>query len=333
MRLDQWLIGLLTGPSFSLALHAAPQKASFASDVSTTQWPLAELDPQLPADWTDVEFLVIEFRSSTSQRFELGLVSDEGNVSKRIHPFANVWVRASIPLRFFRQGLGDADELASTVNQPRNSYWINIEAGGHAPVRHVRALSVTMRYPAHASTLEIRKVSLSKTDPGDAVLDGGTPLIDDFGQYVHADWPGKVRVVRLPGCGSGRQEDRMLVPKAAIRECRYGGYASGRRKATGFFRVEKISDRWWFVDPEGCRFYSTGVNGAGAEPPRTQIIGRSKLFASIPTFAQFPAPGADRRPAARSGVVLRGQRAAALRPRLADPERTAHRRAACAPGA
>ena len=96
------------------------------------------------------------------------------------------------------------------------------------------------------------------------------------------------------------QEDRMLVPKAAIRECRYGGYASGRRKATGFFRVEKISDRWWFIDPEGCRFYSTGVNGAGAEPPRTQIVGRSKLFASIPTFAQFPAPGADAGSAARS---------------------------------
>ena len=34
------------------------------------------------------------------------------------------------------------------------------------------------------------------------------------------------------------------------------------------------------------------MNGAGAEPPRTQIVGRSKLFASIPTFAQIPAPNA-----------------------------------------
>ena len=167
MRLDKTLICLLAWALlFDRCISAAPQKATFASDVSTTQWPLADLDPQLPIDWTEAEFLVVEFRSSTSQRFELGLVSDEGNVSKRIHPFANVWVRASIPLRFFRQGLGDADELASTVNQPRNSYWINIEAGGHAPVLHVRALSVTMRYPARASTVEIRKVSLSKTDPG-----------------------------------------------------------------------------------------------------------------------------------------------------------------------
>jgi hypothetical protein len=275
--------------------HAAPQQATFSSDVSTTQWPLADFDPQLTTDWTDAEFLVVEFRSSTSQRFELGLVSDEGNVSKRIHPFANVWVRASIPLRFYRQGLGDADELASTVNQPRNSYWINIEAGGHAPVRHVRALTATMRYPSHASTLQIRKVTLSKTDPGDAVLDGGTPLIDDFGQYMHSDWPGKIRSFASLKKEWDR-EDRMLVPKAAIQSCRYGGYAPGRRKATGFFRVEKISDRWWFIDPEGCRFYSTGVNGAGADPPRTQIIGRSKLFSSIPTFAQIPAPHAEADP-------------------------------------
>ena len=126
MRFEQTLIGLLTWAALLVSANAGPQKASFASEVSTTQWPLADIDPQLPSDWTDVEFLVIEFRSSTTQRFELGLISDEGNVSKRIHPFANVWVRASIPLRFFRQGLGDADELASTVNQPRNSYWINI---------------------------------------------------------------------------------------------------------------------------------------------------------------------------------------------------------------
>jgi hypothetical protein len=292
MRFDKTLAGALACTLLCVGAHAAPQKASFSSDVSSTQWPLADLDPRLPVDWTGAQFLVIEFRSSTSQRFELGVVSDEGNVSKRIHPFPGVWVRASIPLRFFRQGLGDADELASTVNQPRNSYWINIEAGGHAPVQHVRAISVTMRYPAHASTVEIRKISLAETDPGDEVLDDAAPLIDDFGQYVHADWPGKARSYEQLK-REWAQENRMLVPKAAIKECRYGGYPTGRRKPTGFFRVEKINDRWWFIDPEGCRFYSTGVNGAGAEPPRTPIVGRAKLFASIPTSAQFQAPNTE----------------------------------------
>jgi len=271
--------------------HAA-QRADFARDVATVQWPLAALDPALPVDWSDAQFLVIEFRSSTSQRFELGLIADEGTVSKRIHPHANVWVRASIPLRFFREGLGDADELASTVNQPRNSYWINIEAGGHGAVQHVRALSLTMRYPAHAASVEIRKVSLAQTDPGDAILDGGAPLVDDFGQYRHADWPDKA-ASRDALTREWRQEERMLVPKSVVRPSRYGGLAGPRRKATGFFRVEKIDGRWWFVDPEGCRFWSVGVNGAGLAPPLTRIVGRDKSFASIPTAAQVPAPGAE----------------------------------------
>lgn len=271
---------------------AAPQRADFTRDVSTITWPLAELDATLPADWSDAQFLVIEFRSSSSQRFELGLVGDAGTVSKRIHPYANVWVRASIPLKFYRDGLGDADELASTVNQPRNSYWINIEAGGHGPVQRVSALSITMRYPAHAATVEIRKISLAKTDPGDAMLDGGAPLIDDFGQYIHADWPGKAGS-RAELEREWRQEERMIVPKAVVRPSRYGGFAGPRRQATGFFRVEKIDGRWWFIDPEGARFWSLGVNGAGLPPPRTRIVGRDKSFASIPTAAQIPAPGAD----------------------------------------
>src|SRR4029079_10518676 len=234
--------------------------------VSTVEWPLAEIDSTLPLDWSDAQFLVLELRCSTSQRFELGLVGDTGTVSKRIDPYANVWVRAAIPLRFYREGLGDADELASTVNQPRNSYWINIEAGGHGPVQHVRALSVTMRYPVHAASVEIRKVTLAKTDPGDASLAGAAPLIDDFGQYIHADWPGKVQA-RDALVREWRQEERMLVPKAVVRPSRYGGFAGPKRKATGFFRVEKLDGRWWFIDPEGARFWSTGVNGAGLAPP------------------------------------------------------------------
>jgi hypothetical protein len=286
----RWLAVCAWAGLFACA-QAASQKATFASDVATVQWPLAALDPALPGDWKEFEFLVIEFRASGSQRFELGLVSDEGNVSKRIHPLANVWVRASIPLRFFRQGLGDADELASTVNQPRNSYWINIEAGGHAPLEHVRAISLTMRYPAHTTTVEIRRLSLARTDVGDAVLEGA-PVIDEYGQYVHADWPGKARSV-TDLVRDWSAEQRMLAPRSSVSACRFGGFAGGKRKATGFFRVERLADRWWLIDPEGCRFWSAGVNGAGSDPPRTPIIGRDKLFASIPTRAQFPAPGAD----------------------------------------
>jgi hypothetical protein len=92
----------------------------------------------------------------------------------------------------------------------------------------------------------------------------------------------------------------MLVPRAEVPPCRYGGFAPAknerRRKATGFFRVEEIDGRWWLIDPQGCRFWSAGVNGAGAAPPSTVILNRSKLFASIPTSAQIPSPGAETDP-------------------------------------
>ena len=32
---------------------------------------------------------------------------------------------------------------------------------------------------------------------------------------------------------------------------RYGGYRGIKGKKTGFFHVEKIGDRYWFITPEG----------------------------------------------------------------------------------
>jgi hypothetical protein len=59
--------------------------------------------PCRPADWTGYDYLVLEFRASSSQRFELGLQTGDKLISKRIHPFPGVWLRASIPLRFYRR--------------------------------------------------------------------------------------------------------------------------------------------------------------------------------------------------------------------------------------
>ena len=279
--------------------RAANLEATFDQAVSTREWTLKDIDPALPSDWTPYDFLVLEFKASSSQRFELGLKTADRLISKRIHPLANVWVRASIPLRFYRQGLGNASDLAATVNQPRDSYWINIEAGGFGPTTDVQGLSVTMRYPAGtpSPTLAIRAVALAKTDPGDAVLEG-KPLIDEFGQYVHADWPGKAH----------REEDLKkawateateLAPGAFADRCPYGGFASTKAKATGFFRVEQIDGRWWFVCPDGHLFYSAGVNGIGPNSG-TRVTGREDDFAVLPPVTPLP-PGMPARPGAGQG--------------------------------
>ncbi|OIK09871.1 agarase [Bacillus sp. MUM 13] len=42
----------------------------------------------------------------------------------------------------------------------------------------------------------------------------------------------------------------------------YGGNEKRKFEGTGYFRLEKESDRWWLVDPEGSAFVTIGVNHA-----------------------------------------------------------------------
>jgi hypothetical protein len=272
------LIGLLLAVSFTNSLKAAlPVQAIFTGPRSEQAWSLAELNPELPADWSDYDFLVLEFKASSSQRFHLGLRTSAGHFPKLIGPFANVWVRASIPLRYYRRAPGDAHDMAAMYNQPRNSYWINIHTSGHGPTTNVSAITVSMDYPVGTPTLEIRSVTLAKTDPGDAVLEG-KPLVDVFGQYTHATWNGKVNSLdELKKLWTAEAE---AVKTALPNRCGYGGFKDTSAKATGFFRVEKVNDRWWFVCPDGHLFYSAGLNGVGTSSG-TRVDGREDLFATL----------------------------------------------------
>ena len=42
---------------------------------------------------------------------------------------------------------------------------------------------------------------------------------------------------------------------------RFGGFRPVKLQATGFFRVQKIEERWWLATPDGHPFFSVGVNG------------------------------------------------------------------------
>jgi hypothetical protein len=277
-------------PTFAMALvavslstraadPAAPlARAVFDPTHTEITWPLKQLNPSLPADWTPYDFLVLEFKASSSQRFDLGLDTPAGRVSKRIGPFAGVWVRASIPLRYYRKPAGSAADLAATFNQPRNSYWINIHSSGYGPTTNVTAMTVALRDPVGSPTLEIRSLTLATNDPGDAVLEG-KPLIDEFGQYTHAEWPGKAR--SMDQLKQAWAIEAAALKNAPTNRCPYGGFLGTSAKATGFFRVEQIDGRWWFVCPDGHLFYSTGLNGVGTFAA-TRVAGREDLFAALP---------------------------------------------------
>ncbi|MFN8242104.1 MAG: agarase [Bacteroidales bacterium] len=45
-----------------------------------------------------------------------------------------------------------------------------------------------------------------------------------------------------------------------VTNSRYGGRTDRKVKATGFYRVEKIGDRWWCVDPDGYLYLNIALN-------------------------------------------------------------------------
>ena len=63
---------------------------------------------------------------------------------------------------------------------------------------------------------------------------------------------------------------------------KYGGFLNKIVRATGFFRVEKIDNIWWIVDPEGYLFFSTGATGIGPRSEFARVQGREYIYKELP---------------------------------------------------
>jgi hypothetical protein len=61
----------------------------------------------------------------------------------------------------------------------------------------------------------------------------------------------------------------------------YGGFDSVTADATGRFRVERIDGVWWFVDPDGHGFFSSGVNSVNPAGDFALTLGRSPYLEEI----------------------------------------------------
>jgi len=108
------------------------------------------------------------------------------------------------------------------------------------------------------------------------------PFIDELGQFIHRDWPGKTHSLEeLIAHGKAEEKDLTANPAPTDRN-KYGGWTVGPKlKATGFFRVQKYKGKWWLVDPQGRLFWSHGIDcvrSANATP----ITDREHYYRNLP---------------------------------------------------
>ena len=260
-------------------------------EVSGKKFAIRDISPGLPTNWDTYNFVTLEFKITTPQRFMVGFTTETGYNELRVMSYtANGWNRLAIPLKFFRELPGAALDLAATYNQARYTGWVNL-GGKRGPLRGVDSIGIRINAPINDPVIEVRSISLSAEDPGDQYL-GEKPVVDEFGQWNLGDYEGKIKSLeQLKKEWAG--EENEAVSTKAYNYSKFGGYLHAKVKATGYFRTEKIDGRWWFVDPEGYLFLSVGVDcvNPGGGGNAINIDKRRNIYKELPPAGLQSNPG------------------------------------------
>jgi hypothetical protein len=108
-------------------------------------------------------------------------------------------------------------------------------------------------------------------------------IVDAYGQYTRADWPGKLKDPSEFARRKADEEAQLQAAPVLPDRDEYGGWMSGPQlQASGFFRAEKRDGKWWLVTPGGHLFLSLGVNSIRLMEGPTVITGREKMFTWLP---------------------------------------------------
>jgi len=146
----------------------------------------------------------------------------------------------------------------------------------------VIALLVFVPRPTEDHVFEIDSIRLTGHAEPAHWPDPFLPMIDEFGQFRHADWPGKVHSLdELRATAKDEERDLGAHPGSPEWD-RWGGWAEGPSlEATGAFRAQKHQGKWWLVDPDGKLFWSHGIDCVGCEAA-TPTDDREAYFAWLP---------------------------------------------------
>ncbi len=109
------------------------------------------------------------------------------------------------------------------------------------------------------------------------------PFIDMYGQFAHAEWPGKIHTEAELKSRLEKEKAELSIFTGPAAFDRFGGWQDGPQlEASGYFRTEKVEGKWWLVDPDGHLFWSHGVNCVGFDSGVTEIGGRERYFKDLP---------------------------------------------------
>jgi|GEM_PF-567665 len=237
-------------------LPKGPKQVTCRSDSTYARLELAPSALRLPTDWAAYGRLILTLRNSSSIKLAVSTqVVGRRSIlyqSDTLRPGQQTIVRLDL------RDLPITNGVHPALYQPAFLRWI-----------------VTGTSPGQS--VELRDLQLLPLGAKEDRM-----VVDALGQRIRGNWPGKVRSVADLQRAAAREERQLQQQPGNWQPTD----AAGTFRATGFFRVEQDeAQRWWFITPDGRRFWSFGVTGVrtnGGRAGVTPYENRRFLYEKLP---------------------------------------------------
>ncbi len=264
-------------------LERTPHEGGYAAKIrfDVVNWPnVLFRAPEGEWDWSAYTGVAVSLRNPTDESVRVCMRVDNAgadgtnhcnNATGGVPPHG----RYVLSLRF---NTGKAEALWGMRGVPGCG---PLGSGPVIDASKITAFQVFLPQPQEEHTLLFERAWLFGKG-GDTESLAPMPFVDPFGQYIHGDWPGKLkRAEELGERRTSEEAQRGAHPELPGRDA-YGGWAEGPQlEATGWFRTEEVDGKWWLVTPEGHLFFSVGVDCLGTWE-RTFIQKREDWFSWLP---------------------------------------------------
>ncbi len=274
-------------------------------EFDPAEWPNAAVRPSKPFDWRGRGRLALDITNPGREPIEFGVrVDDDATADGAKHcrqggatiepgasaTFALTLDASGDPMRYGMRGLPPTPGIRT----------LTIHTSVPIDLGHIVAFQIFLHRPPAARILILDNVRLLPAVPA---IEG---IVDAFGQYTGADWPGKLKDASEFAARRTAEDAELKARPFLPDRDRYGGHARGpKRSATGFFRTEKIDGRWWLITPDGTRFFSLGMDCVSLYGD-TFTTGRESMFTWLPGKDDPLARHAGRYGHVHSGPIKEG---------------------------
>lgn len=244
------------------------------------QYPNAAVTPEAPWDLTG-RSLVITLHNPSRNDVKFYIRADDDPGADGIHHcrtgYATIFGKRTTT---FSMALTTAGDFGMRGVPPAAPGAIPMsEYGSEIDVAHIVQVQIFLVSPTRPVDLTVESFQTAAPLP----LAG---IVDRFGQYTGADWPGKVHSESDLIVQRDAEAQEMAQRPTAMASNdidAYGGWQTGPQLATApAFRTARVEGKWWLVTPAGHLFFSIGMDTMSPDSRTFTGGDRARMFTWLP---------------------------------------------------